>query len=370
MTWLKRLSCAVFLIIFRPFLGECVLTSKRPTIDDVARVSGVARVTVSRVLNGGPNVRDEVRARVMQAVEQLDYKVNPQARSLAGGASRLLAFVFASDPENDPNSYYESALELGALRACLALGYQVLVQNVPDQTPDCHKRVLDLITSQRCQGLILSPPYSDDVALIEAVLAQGCKVVTVSPGGPGKGKADGVGVDDEGGGYDMTRELLRLGHRRFGFIAGLEGHLSADRRLKGFRRALEEHGLGEGDCVVLRGDFTFRSGTHLAPRLMDHPLKPTALVCANDDMAAGVLSAAHARGLSIPKDLSITGFDDAPVAAIVWPPLTTVHQPVKVLGQRAVELLVARLTGVNSSAEPVFEQLEHAVVSRQTTASA
>lgn len=346
-----------------------MLTTKRPTIDDVARLSGVARVTVSRVLNGGPNVRDEVRARVMRAVEQLDYKVNPQARSLAGGASRLLAFVFASDPENDPNSYYESALELGALRACLALGYQVLVQNVPDQTPDSHKRVLDLIITQRCQGLILSPPYSDDVALIEAVLAQGCKVVAVSPGGPGRGKTDGVGVDDEAGGYDVTCELLRLGHRRFGFIAGLEGHLSADRRLRGFQRALAEQGLGESDCVILRGDFTFRSGTHLAPQLMDHPLKPTALVCANDDMAAGVLSAAHARGLNIPADLSITGFDDAPVAAIVWPPLTTVHQPVKVLGQRAVELLVARLTGANLAPEPVFEQLEHAVVSRATTAT-
>ena len=345
------------------------MTTRRPTIDDVARLSGVARVTVSRVLNGGPNVRDEVRSRVMRAVEALDYKVNPQARGLAGGSSRLLAFVFASDPENDPNSYYESALELGALRGCLALGYQVLVQNVPNQTPDCHKRVLELITTQRCDGLILSPPYSDDVALIEAVLAQGCKVVTVSPGGPAKNRFDGVGVDDEAGGYDLARELLRLGHRRFGFIAGLEGHLSADLRLKGFQRALAEQGLGEGDYAMVRGDFTFRSGTHLAPGLLDHPLGPTALVCANDDMAAGALSAAHARGLSIPKDLSITGFDDAPVAANVWPPLTTVHQPVKVLGQRAVELLVARLTGVDIAPEPVFHQLEHAVVSRQTTAA-
>ena len=348
---------------------ECALTGKRPTIDDVARVSGVARVTVSRVLNGGPNVRDEVRARVMQAIEQLDYKVNPQARSLAGGASRLLAFVFASDLENDPNSYYESALELGALRACLTLGYQVLVQNVPQQTPDREKRVLDLITSQRCEGLILSPPYSDDVSLIQAALAQGCKVVTVSPGGPGRGIADGVGVDDEAGGYDMARELLRLGHRRFGFIAGLEGHLSADRRMKGFERALAEQGLGDDAWTMARGDFTLRSGTHLAPGLLDHPLKPSALVCANDDMAAGALSAAHARGLSIPRDLSITGFDDAPVAAIVWPPLTTVHQPVKVLGQRAVEMLVARLTGTNTAPGPVFQQLEHAVVCRQTTAA-
>ncbi len=341
--------------------------AKRPTIDDVARLSGVARVTVSRVLNGGPNVRDEVRARVMQAVETLDYQVNPQARSLAGGASRLLAFVCSSDPESDPNSYYESALELGALRACLNLGYQVLVHNVPPQTVDRQQRVLDLIASQRCQGLILAPPYSDDAELIEAVQAQGCRVVTVSPGGAGRDKADAIGIDDEAGGYDITRELLRQGHRRFGFIAGLEGHVSANRRFLGFQRALAEKGLGEDDYALVRGDFTFRSGVTLAPRLLDHPVRPTALVCANDDTAAGALSAAHARGLSIPGDLSITGFDDAPVAGIVWPPLTTVRQPVKELGQRAVELLVARLTGANTAPEPVFQQLEHAVVLRQTT---
>jgi LacI family transcriptional regulator len=346
-----------------------VLTAKKPTIDDVARRSGVARVTVSRVLNGGPNVSAKVRAKVMQTVEELDYKVNPQARSLAGGASRLLAFVFASDPDSQPNSYYESALELGALRACLTLGYQILIQNVPQNTPDRQKRVMELITAQRCEGLILSPPYSDDVDLIEAALAQGCRVVAVSPGRAGRGGADGVGIDDEAGGYDMARELIRLGHRRFGFIAGLEGHLSADRRLEGFKRALAEQGLGAEAYVALRGDFTFRSGTLLAPEMLDHPLRPTALVCANDDMAAGVLSAAHARGLNIPADLSITGFDDAPVAAIVWPPLTTVHQPVKDFGQRAVEMLVARLSGANLAPEPVFQLLEHAVVSRQTTAA-
>lgn len=345
------------------------MTGKRPTIDDVARLSGVARVTVSRVLNGGQNVRDEVRARVLRAVEELDYKVNPQARGLAGGASRLLAFVFASDPESDPNSYYEAALELGALRACLALGYQMLVQNVPDRTPDCHKRILELITAQRCEGLILAPPYSDDMVLIEAVLAQGCKVVTVSPGGGSRGRFDGVGVDDEAGGYDVAVELLTLGHSRFGFLAGIEDHLSADLRLRGFQRALSERGPDNAEYVVLRGDFTFRSGTHLAARLLDHPLRPTALVCANDDMAAGALSAAHARGLSIPRDLSITGFDDAPVAAIVWPPLTTVHQPVKALGQRAVELLVARLNGTSIAPGPVFQLLDHALIRRQTTAA-
>ncbi|MFV3128918.1 LacI family DNA-binding transcriptional regulator [Niveispirillum sp. KHB5.9] len=343
------------------------MTTKKPTIDDVARLSGVARVTVSRVLNGGPNVRPEVRAKVMEAVRTLDYKVNHQARSLAGGSSRTLAFVFTSDPESDPNSYYEAALELGALRACLALGYQLLIHHVPQHMPDQSRRIVELITGHRVEGLILCPPYSDDRDLIDAVLAVDCRIVAVSPGPVTRAIVDGVGVDDEAGGYDLAVELIRLGHRRFGFMAGLQAHLSAERRFEGFRRALADHGLGDEAFLLGRGDFTFRSGVRLAPVMLDDPNPPSVLVCANDDMAAGALAAAHARGLDIPRDIAITGFDDAPVAAIVWPPLTTVHQPVKSLGQRAVELLVRRLTGGEPDGPPAFEQLDHALVCRQTT---
>lgn len=342
------------------------MNGKKPTIDDVARLSGVARVTVSRVLNGGPNVRPAVRSKVMEAVKTLDYKVNPQARSLAGGASRTLGFVFNSDPESEPNSYYEAALELGALRACVTLGYQLLIHQIPLDAPDQQRRILELIDDQRCEGLILCPPFSDDLAVVETALARGCKVVAVSPGPNARALIDGVGVDDEAAGYDLTCALIRLGHRRFGFMAGLEAHLSAERRLDGFRRALADHGLGDAACLIRRGDFTFRSGTRLTPEMLDVPNPPSVLVCANDDMAAGALAAAHARGLDIPGDIAITGFDDAPVASIVWPPLTTVHQPVKLLGQRAVELLVGRLTGAVMDG-PLFQQLDHALVCRQTT---
>ena len=146
----------------------------------------------------------------------------------------------------------------------------------------------------------------------------------------------GVGIDDEAGGYDIARHLLELGHRRFAFISGIEGHLSAEQRLGGLKRALIEYGLDVGAVTVMRGDFTFRSGSVLAARLFDQPDPPTALICANDDMAAGALSAAHGRGLDVPGHLSITGFDDTPVSEIVWPPLATVQQPLKDMGGEAV----------------------------------
>lgn len=347
------------------------MTTRKPTIDDVARLSGVARVTVSRVLNGGPNVRDAVRDRVMQAVQTLEYKVNLQARTLAGGGSRLLAFVFASDLDAEPNSFYQSALELGALRGCLALGYQLLTHHVPEHGGDRVRQVVDLIATQRCEGLVLTPPFSDDAELIEAVLARGCKVVAISPGGAGRALVDAIGIDDEQGGYDIARHLIARGHRRFAMIGGIAGHLSADQRHAGVLRALVEGGLDEGDLIWRRGDFTFRSGVHLATQLFDGPFPATAMICANDDMAAGALSAAHARGIDVPGDLSITGFDDTPVSAIVWPPLTTVHQPLKAMGERAVARLARRLASApgEEAMLPLVERLDHFVVDRGSSAT-
>ena len=319
---------------------------------------------MSRVLNDGPNVRPEVRDRVLASVAALNYRVNPQARSLAGGGSRMLALVLASDLEAEPNSFYASALELGALRECLALGYQLITRHVPQQRPDRREQVLELMTTQRCQGLILTPPFADDAGLIEQIRRQGCQVATISPGGPGRAVADGVGIDDEAGGYDIARHLLELGHRRFAFISGIEGHLSAEQRLGGLKRAMIEYGLDVGAVTVMRGDFTFRSGSVLAARLFDQPDPPTALICANDDMAAGALSAAHGRGLDVPGHLSITGFDDTPVSEIVWPPLATVQQPLKDMGGEAVRIIAERLAGRRRGSDWRFTTLPHAVVAR------
>ena len=346
------------------------MTARRPTIDDVARQSGVARTTVSRVLNGGPNVREEVRERVWEAVRALNYRVNPQARSLAGGQSRTLALILASDLEAQPNSFYASALELGALRECLALGFQLMARPVPQDAPDRRRRVLEVMSVQRCQGVILTPPFADDASLIEDIRLEGGHVALISPGGAGRNLADGVGIDDEAGGHDIARHLIRLGHRRFGFISGIAGHLSAEQRFDGLMRALGEAGLPADSVQVARGDFTFRSGIEQARRMLERASAPTALICANDDMAAGALSSAHALGLDIPGQVSITGFDDTPVSEIVWPPLSTVHQPLKDMGQAAVRALAGRISGASRDAPWRFSSLPHQVVVRDSTRAA
>lgn len=342
------------------------MRTKRPTLDDVALASGVARVTVSRVLNGGPNVREEVREKVLRAVSDLDYRFNEQARRLAGGRSRLVTLVFASDLHAQPNSFWEAGLELGALRACTQWGFQLTTQRVVNETRRGRELVRDLIETDRCEGIILTPPHSDDSKLLEWILAHNCPAVCVAPGGPEGRAFASVGIDDAQAGYDVARHLLDLGHERFGFLGGLEGHYAAEHRLDGVRRALREHGIS--DIAVMRGDFTFQAGADLAPQILNLATPPTALICANDDMAIGALLAAHRLGIVVPDQLSVTGFDDTPVSGVVWPPLTTVHQPITDMGARAVELIVEQLRSPSPRSAGGFRLLPHAMVIRASAA--
>lgn len=345
------------------------MPSKRPTIDDVASRSGVARVTVSRVLNGGQNVRAEVRERVLKAVEELDYTVNMQARTLAGGSANLITLVHPVDDDTEPNSYWESALEIGALRACADLGGQLVTQRIPKQKWTKREWVIDLIDRNRTDGIILTPPFSDDSELRNFILAKGCQLTCIAPGPTAAESIASVRIHDERAGFEIAEYLVGLGHRRFAFMGGLAGHVSAARRGDGVVKALIAAGIEVSDIVIRNGDFTFKAGVDLTPEILSHNPRPTALICANDDMAVGALFAAHKMGLEIPADLSITGFDDTPVSALIWPPLTTIHQPIREMGYKAVELVTDQLKNRRQPQVAHHEILEHEIMERQSTAA-
>lgn len=346
-----------------------IVTSQKPTIDDVASLAGVGRTTVSRVLNNGPNVRSEIRERVLRAVEMLDYKVNVQARNLAGGTTKQIALVHASDLDTEPNSYYHSGLELGALRACAEKGFQLVTHTVNQNGSSPESRILGLIEERRCDGIILTPPFSDNIELIGKIHAAGCPVVCISAGEEAQHISSSVGIDDVAAGFEVANHLVALGHRRFGYIKGLSGHIAADGRFDGFVRALIAAGIDPASAAIERGNFTFQSGIEAAKRMLEISKRPTALLCANDDMAAGALLTIHKLGLEIPKDISVTGFDDTPVSEIVWPPLTTVHQPLKVMGQRAVDILIDKIVAPNGKAGPKAETIPFRLVSRESSAA-
>jgi LacI family transcriptional regulator len=335
--------------------------TRNSTIDDVAKAAGVARVTVSRVLNNVANVRPETRERVQRAVETLGYSVNHQARALASGSSRQIMLVHAYDPEREPNSYYHAGLELGALRACSSLGFDLITRTIDPHVGDPWRLLTPLVERERPVGIILSPPLSDDAELLRSARRAGIGVVAISAGEGARELASTVGIDERAGGQAIGQHLIALGHRRFGFLKGPPDHLAAVLRYDGFVDALRDAGLDSAPWTV-EGDFTFKSGVEAAEKLLRESSQITALACANDDMAAGAMLALHRAGLEIPSAISVTGFDDTPMSEIIWPPLTTVRQPIKDLAERAVHLLFETKGQVHR------QQVPHSLVVRESTA--
>ncbi len=342
--------------------------SRAPTIDDVAALAGVGRATVSRALNDQAHVSPRMRDKVMRAVEALDYRVNPQARNLASRTSNTLTLINCNSRDAPPNSHYFAAIEMGALRAAAVAGFELLTFSLHIEDEDRDDRVVELFASGRTAGLILSPPLSADVALARRLIAQGCPAVCISPGDEIPAMLPSIGFDEEAAGYEIARHVVAAGHRRFGYMLGIEGHPAAERRHDGFLRALAAAGLGTDAVTALRGDFSFKSGVELAETMLDRPGRPTAIVCANDDMAVGTMFAAQRMGLALPGDLTVVGFDDAPVTGYIWPPLTTIHQPIRQMAARAVERLVEALLRGHGVVTPGLELVEHHLVLRDSVA--
>lgn len=342
--------------------------TRKPTIDDVAALAGVGRTSVSRVLNNGANISSTLREKVNRAVKALNFEVNQQARSLARGSSRTFAMVIASDFDNEPNSYYSSAIELGALRVCIDNGYQLHTHNINQNSDGFALKIKEILERNNYDGVIITPPFSDHLDIVKMIQQLEYPLVCISAGPSTNRAAASIGIDDEAAGYEITKVLLEKGHRDFAYIQGLEMHVSAERRYAGFLRAIEEFEIDRSRLIVKRGNFTFKSGIENAQAIFESEKLPSALVCANDDMAAGALLAAHKVGLKIPEQVSITGFDDTPVSQIVWPPLTTVHQPLKTFGSAAVNMLFEQIgKPQQNSFVPLFAEFE--IIERDSAGS-
>jgi LacI family transcriptional regulator len=340
--------------------------SKRSlTNDEVAKADGVARVTVSRFLNNGPNVRPETRSRVQEAVEALGYTVNLQARALASGAGRQIMLIHSHSPEREPNSYYDAGLELGALRACSPLGLDLVTRSVEPNGRQAPRLLLSIVERERPAGIILSPPLSDDLVLLAEAERLGVRVVAISAGEEARAIVASVGIDERAAGRAIGEHLVSLGHRRLAFALGPADHRAAALRYVGFLDALEASGIRQKPWTGT-GDFTFKSGIEAAERLLHEHSEATALACANDDMAAGAMLALHRAGLEIPAQMSVTGFDDTPMSEVIWPPLTTVRQPIKLLAERAVQLLLE--TEGQAQPQPRYEEIPHELIVRESTA--
>ena len=319
-------------------------------------------MTVSRVINRDPKVRDQTRKRVNDAIAKLGYSVNLQARALASGGARRILLIHAVSPDREPNSYYDSGLELGALRACSTHGFDLASRTLDPDDKSLVSRLEHIVRDERPSGIILPPPLCDDPKLVARLAQLEMPIAAISAAPNSTHPISSVGIDDYKAGRIVAGHLYDVGHRNLGFLSGPYSHRSASMRLEGFRDALAERNVKP--LWIAEGDFTFRSGIDLANELLAKEVNITALACANDDMAAGAMLTFHRQGLDMPADLSITGFDDTPVSQIVWPPLTTIRQPIQSYGEEAVMMLAHR----DPDGDPVRLDVPFQLVIRESTA--
>ncbi|MEW9570319.1 LacI family DNA-binding transcriptional regulator [Rhodanobacter sp. Si-c] len=310
----------------------------RVTIDDVARTAGTSTKTVSRVLNNEPNVRESMRQRVLSAIAALNYRPLTSARSLATSRSFMIGLLY-----DNLSPSYIMEVQAGVLEACEAQHYSMMVQPLVSASPDFVERIDDILSRHQPDGLILTPPITDHPRLLEHLRKSGLPFASIAPHHPKD--CIGVMLREREAAAAMVDHLVSLGHRRIAHILGDPKHGAGIWRLAGFRDGLRRAGLEEDPAYMVQGRFSFESGVAAMRQLLALPQRPTAIFAADDDMAVGAIWAAAEAGMSVPGDVSICGFDDTTIATQVWPPLTTIHQPVREMGRRATEELLLRVLG-------------------------
>jgi LacI family transcriptional regulator len=312
---------------------------RKPTIKDVAARAEVSLKTVSRVINDEPGVQQRTRTRVQKAISELRYRPDPSARSLRSARAHAIGLLY-----DNPNPYYVIAVQNGVLSVCRETGYGLQIHPCDSSSPDLAAEIFGLVRHTRLAGIVLAPPMSERLELVEQLVAQGIRLVRIvsAAADPHDGSAC-VYVDDRDAAYAITEHLIQLGHTRIGFLWGGKSHGSSWERHTGYADALHDYGIPADDRLVVEGDYSFDDGFRGARRLLALPEPPTAVFGSNDEIAAGVLAAARSLGLNVPYDLSIAGFEDSPFSKQSWPTLTTAKQATEEIARHATRRLLKEL---------------------------
>ncbi len=306
------------------------------TLEEIARLSGVSRSTVSRVVNNQASVKPAVRQRILQVIEETGYRPDPAARSLAGQRSGIIGLVVPRAVQflfTDP--YYPRLLQ-GVAQACNTYDHilSLFLFHTEDDEEKLSARVL---RNQLVDGVILSASPLDD-PLIPQLVDRNIPFVMIGRPAFPDDRISFVDVDNVAGAYGATSHLIRLGYKRIATITGPPNTMVGLDRRWGYLNALRDRGYLVDETLLSEADFTEAGGYIAMQRLLLH--RPDAVFIASDTMAMGALRAARSAGLSVPGDIAVVGFDDLPASAVSNPALTTVRQPIRRVGIQAVETLV------------------------------
>lgn len=305
------------------------------TLEDIAKRSGVSRSTVSRVINGQPYVRQEVRERVLRVIQETGFHPNLAARALASQRSWMIGLVLPRNVSSFFTDPYFPRLTQGIARACNLYNYTLGLFLI--STPIDEEKIFPRLSRRGFLDGILVQSGEVGDQLIERLINLTIPVVVA--GRPfHSNDVSYIDVDNVTAAYEAVTHLIQLGYRKIGTITGaLTSTVSLDRK-EGYLKALLNNGLRLDKNLIVEGDFTETGGYLAMQRLL--PAQPDAVFAASDVMALGAMRAVREVGLRVPEDIAFVGFDDLPVATLANPPLTTIHQPIAEFGERAVEMLI------------------------------
>src|SRR5205809_1795692 len=312
----------------------------KPTIQDIARLAGVSKTTISRVLNNKPDVDPATRERILRIIDEQGFIPSITAAGLASGRRQLIGMLI-------PSFTWPLIPELmrGVAEVLEQTSYELVLYSINDTDlrRDRSEVINRVLATQLTAGLlaVFPGPASQDLTRL---YQQGFPVVIIDD--QLEQTTPWVGTDNTAGAYMAVRHLIKLGHRRIAHIQGPNEYLASHDRYNGYRQALLDEGITPDPELVLEGDFMPPTGRSCAKKLFELPLekRPTAIFAATDQMAYGVLSAAEEHGISIPQDIALVGFDDDAPSAHVRPPLTTIRQPIYEMGKCGMELLLSLLS--------------------------
>lgn len=332
------------------------MARSRVTIRDVAAHAGVSHQTVSRVINNSERVSQETRVLVKAAIEELGYRPNAIARSMARGRTCTLACI----SPNLTDFTFASIIE-GAEAEVRKHGYYLVSSSAPTEE-EFSRLVEELFTSRRAEGLFVINPYTDGR---HNLLPPVAPTVFVGARPRKRDTVNSVALDDVSVAHQATQHLIDLGHRRIAMITGLMVEDCSQDRYSGYEKALQDNNINTDPSLVITGDWAATSGYQALQQLIELPSPPTAIFAQNDRMAIGVLRAARELGISVPDELSVIGVDDMPLSSYFDPPLTTMRQDPLSIGRDAARLLIDTMEERETSPKHLLLQAQ--LIQRQST---
>ncbi|AFT96344.1 LacI family transcriptional regulator [Alteromonas sp. I10] len=326
------------------------------TIKSVAEMAGVSIKTVSRVINKEGTVKPDTLQRVEEAIKALKYTPNKAARDLASKGASVLGYVY-----DNPNAYYIIDMQKGILDVCRKNNFELLIHPCDASSKNIAKELVDMVDTAQLAGLILSPPLSEMPEVLSELDQNQISYVRILSGdGLFPSPLPYVLVNDFKAAYDITEHLISQGHKNIAFIAGEEIHKSTIERLNGYKAALEKAGIAIDESLIIKGTYSFETGVKSSETLLAMSPHPTAVFACNDEIAAGTLFGARMKGVDVPQELAIAGFENSPFSRQTFPPLTTASQPTNEIAQHAAASLIQYLRA--KKAKAAHDNLNHTFI--------